>query len=151
MAVLKLLHLLAVIVWVGGMFFAYMVLRPAAVEVLEPPMRLRLWHTVFRRFFPWVWGCIGGIVLSGLYLIHLYGGMASVGRHIHIMLLMGILMIMIYLYVYFACYLPFGRHVTNQRWKDAGDILGKIRTLIGLNLALGLLLVCEVLIGAVYF
>jgi uncharacterized membrane protein len=151
MAVLKLLHLLSVVVWVGGMFFAYMVLRPAAVEVLEPPMRLRLWHSVFRRFFPWVWGCIATIVLSGIYLIYLYGGMAYVGRHIHIMVLMGTLMILIYLYVYFACYLRFGKHVSSQRWKEAGELLGKIRTLIGLNLTLGLSLVCEVLIGAAYF
>lgn len=54
MLIYKLIHLLAAIVWVGGMFFAYMVLRPAAVEVLEPPARLRLWNVVFRRFFPWV-------------------------------------------------------------------------------------------------
>ncbi|MGC2166459.1 MAG: CopD family protein [Gallionella sp.] len=151
MPVLKLIHLLAVIVWVGGMFFAYMVLRPAAVEVLEPPQRLRLWHAVFRRFFPWVWGSIVALLLSGFYLIHLYGGMAQVGRHVHIMLLMGMLMILIYLYVFFACYVPFGKHVANQRWKEAGELLGKIRSLIAVNLALGTLLVCEVLIGAAYF
>jgi uncharacterized membrane protein len=37
---------------VGG---AYMVLRPAAVAVLEPPQQLRLWDAVFRRLFHWVW------------------------------------------------------------------------------------------------
>ena len=45
------LHLLAAMIWIGGMFFAYMVLRPAAVEVLELPVRLSLWVAVFRRFF----------------------------------------------------------------------------------------------------
>ncbi|PIU17095.1 MAG: hypothetical protein COT19_02630, partial [Gallionellales bacterium CG08_land_8_20_14_0_20_59_87] len=50
----KLIHLLAVLVWVGGMFLAYVVLRPAAVEVLQPPQRLQLWDSVFRRFFNWV-------------------------------------------------------------------------------------------------
>ncbi len=151
MPALKLIHLLGVIIWVGGMFFAYMALRPAAVEVLEPPQRLRLWHAVFRRFFPWVWGSIAALLMSGFYLIHLYGGMALVGRHVHIMMLMGILMISIYLYVYFGRYVPFGKHVANQRWKEAGELLGKIRTLIGVNLVLGMLLVCEVLIGAGYF
>jgi putative copper export protein len=33
------LHILGAIVWVGGMFFAYMVLRPAAGE-MEGPTRL---------------------------------------------------------------------------------------------------------------
>ncbi len=45
------LHLLAAVVWVGGMFFAWMILRPAAVDILEPPARLRLWLSVFKRFF----------------------------------------------------------------------------------------------------
>ena len=58
MAYAKLLHLLSVLIWVGGMFFAYMILRPAAVEVLEPPPRLRLWANVFGRFFPWVWASV---------------------------------------------------------------------------------------------
>ena len=35
-------HILGVTVWVGGMFFAYMALRPASVELLETPERLIL-------------------------------------------------------------------------------------------------------------
>lgn len=45
------LHSLAAAVWVGGMFFAYMALRPAA-GALEPPQRLTLWRGTFDRFFP---------------------------------------------------------------------------------------------------
>ena len=30
-----LLHVLSIVVWVGGMFFAYMALRPVAASVLE--------------------------------------------------------------------------------------------------------------------
>ncbi len=48
------LHVLAAVLWVGGMFFAWMVLRPAAVAVLQAPERLRLWAEVFRRFVQWV-------------------------------------------------------------------------------------------------
>jgi uncharacterized membrane protein len=35
------LHVLAALVWVGGMFFAWLVLRPATVAALEGPARLR--------------------------------------------------------------------------------------------------------------
>ena len=63
---LKLLHLFGIVVWVGGMFFAYMVLRPVAADVLQPPERLRLWNGVFSRFFNWVWLAIGGILVRGL-------------------------------------------------------------------------------------
>jgi len=48
-------HVIAIVIWVGGMFFAHQVMRPAAVSTLEPPHRLRLWVAGFKRFFPWVW------------------------------------------------------------------------------------------------
>jgi uncharacterized membrane protein len=147
MTLFKLIHLLAALIWVGGMFFAYVVLRPAAVEVLEAPQRLRLWNAVFRRFFNWVWAAVATLLVSGLYLIYLYGGIAHVARHIHIMLAMGLAMMVIYGYVFFACYVPFSLHVAKQRWKEAGEMLGKIRKLIAVNLTLGLLTVCLAVIG----
>ena len=147
MALFKLIHLLAAVIWVGGMFFAYVALRPAALEVLEPPQRLSLWDAVFRRFFSWVWGAVSILMVSGLYMVYLYGGLAHVARHIHIMLVIGLTMMVIYGYVYFACYVPFSLHVAKQRWKEAGEILGKIRKLIAVNLSLGLLTVCVAVIG----
>ena len=139
MTLFKLIHLLAVLIWVGGMFFAYMVLRPAAVDVLQPPERLRLWDNVFRRFFNWVWGAIGLILATGFYMIYQYGGMAHVPVHVHIMLTLGLAMVAVYCYVFFACYVPFNLHVAKERWKEAGEILGKIRKLVALNLTLGLI------------
>jgi uncharacterized membrane protein len=144
---LKLLHLLGVVVWVGGMFFAYMVLRPVAADVLQPPERLRLWNGVFGRFFNWVWLAIGAILLSGLYLIYLYGGMAHVGHYVHTMLLLGLVMVGIYVYVFFGCFVPFSLHVEKERWKEAGAMLGKIRQLVAINLSLGVLTLAVATIG----
>lgn len=149
MTLFKLIHILAAVIWVGGMFFAYVVLRPAAVEVLEPPQRLRLWDAVFRRFFYWVWGAVAILLASGFYMIHLYGGFASAPGHVHAMLVMGLLMTAIYGYVFFACYVPFKLLVAKQDWKGAGNVLGRIRKLIAVNLSLGLLTVCVAVIGAV--
>ncbi|MDP1996099.1 MAG: CopD family protein [Gallionella sp.] len=143
----KLIHLLAVLIWVGGMFFAHLVLRPAAVEALQPPERMRLWNAVLRRFFNWVWVAIGAILVTGLYLIYLSGGITHVARHVHIMLVLGLLMMVIYGYVFFACYIPFSLHVAKQRWKEAEERLGRIRKLVALNLALGLLILFVVAIG----
>lgn len=147
MALFRLIHLLAVLVWVGGMFFAYLVLRPSAVEVLDAPQRLRLWNAVFSRFFNWVWGAVAALLVSGFYMIYLYGGMSHVSRHVHIMLALGLAMMVIYSYVYFACYVPLSLHVANQRWQEAGEMLGKIRTLVAVNLLLGLLTVGVVVTG----
>jgi uncharacterized membrane protein len=150
MTFFRLLHLLAVLIWVGGMFFAYVVLRPAAVDILQPPERLRLWDNVFRRFFKWVWGAIGTILATGLYMIYQYGGMAHVARYIHVMLLLGLVMMGIYIYVYFGCYVKFNLHVAKERWKEAGAILGKIRKLIGLNVTLGAVTVCVAVVGKLW-
>lgn len=150
MMLLKLTHLLAVLIWVGGMFFAYVVLRPAAVEVLEPPLRLRLWDNVFRRFFVWVWGSVAVLLVSGFYMIYLYGGFAQVGHHVHVMLLSGLAMTAIYVYVFYAGYRPFSALVAKQSWKEAGEMLGRIRKLIAVNLTLGLLTVCVAVLGMYY-
>jgi len=150
MTLFKLIHLLAALIWVGGMFFAYVVLRPAAVEVLDPPQRLSLWDNVFRRFFVWVWGTVAVLLVSGLYMIYLFGGMAHVGRPVHVMLASGLAMMVIYAYVFFACYVPFSLHVAKQRWKEAGGLLGKIRKLIAVNLALGLLTVSVAVAGMMW-
>lgn len=129
------------------MFFAYMILRPAAVETLEPPLRLRLWNAVFQRFFNWVWGAVGILLISGFFMIYLYGGISRVGWHVHAMLALGIAMMLIYGYVFFACYVPLSLHVSKQRWKEAGEMLAKIRQLVAVNLSLGLVIMLVVLIG----
>lgn len=146
-ALLKLIHLSSVLIWVGGMFFAYIVLRPAAVDMLEPPHRLRLWNAVFRRFFTWVWAGITALLVSGTALIVLYGGFTQVGVHVHIMLLLAMIMIGVFSYVYFVCYRQLSGHVGAERWKEAGEQLGNIRQLVGVNLSLGILTVCVVVFG----
>ncbi len=147
MALFKLLHLLAVVIWVGGMFFAYMVLRPSAAEVLQPPERLRLWGNVFSRFFNWVWLVILLLLTSGFYLIYLFGGIGHVPRYVHWMLLLGIAMVLIFVYVFFACYVRFNLLVAAQNWPKAGAVLVSIRKLVALNLTIGLLTVAVVVIG----
>jgi uncharacterized membrane protein len=101
------LHLLAAVIWVGGMFFAYMVLRPVATQLLEPEQRFPLWLHSFTCFFKWVWAALITLFVSGGWMIHLLGGMGGitgVGVHVHIMLLLGIFMALIFMHVYFNAY-----------------------------------------------
>jgi len=146
-ALLHLLHFLGIVVWVGGMFFAYVCLRPAAVLVLEPPLRLRLWQGVFARFFPWVWLAIGLILISGLSMLMAMGGMANVPRFVHVMLGIGLLMMAIFAHVFFAPYQALKRGVAAEDWAAAGAALGRIRTLVGVNLALGLFNIAVATVG----
>ena len=105
MAVALSLHVLATVLWVGGMFFAFVVLRPAAAEVLDGPVRLRLWMKVLGRFFAWVWIAVAVILTSGFWItLAFFGGFGSVGLPVHLMAGVGLLMSALFLYVYFAPY-----------------------------------------------
>lgn len=132
------LHLAGVIIWLGGMFFAYVCLRPTALELFEPPQRLRLWRGVFARFFVWVWWAVTLIAASGLTMLGQYGfGAAPPGWHL--MMASGLLMIAIYIYVATVPYPALARAVEAEDWKAGGAALNRIRQMVGTNLLLGLL------------
>jgi uncharacterized membrane protein len=140
------LHILGVVVWVGGMFFAWMALRPVAASLLEPPQRLALWAGVFGRFFPWVWLSVALILLTGLHMLTVFGG-ASAPLYALAMLGLGVVMMLIFAHVFFAPYGRLKRAVAQQDWKAGGAALGRIRQLIGINLSLGLLTIAVVFLG----
>jgi uncharacterized membrane protein len=144
--ILLLLHLLGVIVWVGGMFFAHMALRPAVAELLQPPQRLPLLSGVFRRFFPWVWLSVILIATSGALLMALLGGFKA-AWYIHAMLAIGTVMSAIFFYVYFVPFVKLKQGVASQDWPAAGMAMASIRRLVGVNLPLGLLTTCVALGG----
>ncbi|RMG59236.1 MAG: hypothetical protein D6717_01645 [Gammaproteobacteria bacterium] len=138
MSIALALHVLSVVVWVGGMFFAYMCLRPAAVEVLEPPLRLQLWVATFRRFFPFVWAAVILIPAAGYWMIGKFGGFANLPLYVHIMNGLGIVMILIFLHVFFAPYRRLRRAVEAADWPAGGKALAQIRMLVGTNTLIGL-------------
>jgi uncharacterized membrane protein len=124
-------HVVCAVIWVGGMFFAYVVLRPS-LSVLEPPQRIALHGQVFRRFFLVVWHAMPLIVLTGFAMIFaVFGGMAGVDWTVHVMLLLGLTMSAIFLAIFFGPYRTF-------RASPGAVPLEAIRKLIGINLVLGL-------------
>ncbi len=146
MAVAIALHVLSSVLWVGGMFFAYMALRPVAAATLEPPQRLTLWAGVFGRFFPWVWASIVVLLVSGYWIIFLVvGGMKGVGLHVHAMIGMGIIMMLLFMHVFFAPYRRLKRAVATEDWPAGAAELGRIRRIVGINTVLG---IAVIVIGA---
>ncbi len=128
------LHVLSAIVWVGGMFFALIVLRPASGP-LDPPARLALWRRVFDGFFPWVFAAIVLLLLSGFTL--LLGGYAG-GRHVDLMMGIGIVMVLIFLHLFFAPWKRFRAALAAGDNPAAAAQLNQIRILVTINLVLGL-------------
>lgn len=138
MKVLYLLHVLATVVWVGGMFFAHQCLRPVVLAQLEPPQRLMLWNGVFGRFFPWVWASVLALLASGQAIIGEMGGMAQLPVHIHVMVGIGYVMAAIFAFIWFMPYRALRAAVAAQDWPAAGKAQDRIRKLVMTNLGLGM-------------
>jgi len=141
-------HILAAIIWIGGMFFAHVVLRPSA-GTLDVPTRLALWDRVLGRFFVWVWLSIAALLLSGFVMVFIgYGGFAFLPRNISLMMTVGVLMAVIFTYIHFGPWQQFRRGVAAADWPGAEHRIKKIRRLVGLNLVLGLATVVLAAAGA---
>ncbi|WP_232744801.1 CopD family protein [Thiomicrorhabdus sp. Kp2] len=140
------LHSLTAVLWVGGIFLAYRILRPAAMT-LEPPIRLRLWVNVFSRFFPWVWLFIIVLVVTGYWDWSVsFGALETTPFYIHAMQIIGWVMIILFAWLYFVPFAKFKQLVADENFPLAGAIMNnQMRPIIAINLSLG---VIEVIIGA---
>ena len=136
------LHVLAAVIWVGGMFFAWMVLRPAAMSELQAPERLKLWAEVFRRFFKWIWVAVLVLPISGIGIWQMrFDGLDAAPRYVHIMTGLFLVMLALFLRIQLLQLPELKRAIAAQRWPEGGAALGRIRRLVGINLLLGLLIV----------
>ncbi len=131
------LHLLASIVWVGGMFFAHMAMRPALEELLEPAQRLPLLRNILGRFFRWVWLAVVLILVTGFWIfLGVYQG--QMGLHVHIMTALGLVMVLLFTFIYLVLYPRMGRALDAGDVPAAGRNMALIRRIIATNLVLGL-------------
>lgn len=134
-------HSLSAVIWVGGMFFALLVLRPATAQ-LEPGPRLLLWSRVLERFFRWVFAAIALLLASGYGMIFgVYAGFSGIGLHINIMQGTGIIMILLFFHLYFAPWRRFRAALARQDYPAAAGQLNQIRAIVAINLILGLVTV----------
>ncbi len=137
LSLLVILHVLAAIVWVGGMGFALMSLRPAAGP-LDGPVRLGLWQRVFRRFFVWVWISVCVLPVSGYAMIVMqWGGLQAMPLHAHLMHGIGWVMVLVFLYLWFGPYRQF-RTALPENPPAAAAALDRIRQTVTANFVLGL-------------
>jgi len=154
-ASLKAVHLLAVIAWLGGMFFMLMCLRPAAQEVLDPPSRIRLMHSTLRRFLRIVGLAVLAILLSGAAMIFMaWRDRAAAGLAFNMpldwyaMVAIFFVMLAVFLHVRLPLFARVGRAMAAETWPAAGAALNAIRWEVAINLVLGIFVVALVRLGA---
>ncbi|MES2581114.1 MAG: CopD family protein [Pseudomonadota bacterium] len=148
---IKLLHLVAGIVWMGGMTFMLLALRPAALEVLEPQVRARLMGAVWRRFFNLVLGAIVVLLFTGSHLytsafraVKAATGTGSVPLGWNLMFGIGVAMVLIFGHIYFAGFRKFKRALAANEWPVAAQAAVQINRLVILNFVLGWLAIAAV-------
>ena len=146
-AALKLAHVLAIVVWIGGMVFAHFFMRPAALQ-LEPPQRIKLMHGALQRFFAAVLVAIVVVLGSGLWMIGRVAKesvQAGLGFNMPlnwtIMATLGIVMMAIFLHIRFALFKRLSKAVAISNWPAGGAALASIRTWVGINLAIGVVVI----------
>lgn len=140
------LHVLGVVVWVGGMFFVQMALRPAAMA-LEPPQRLMLLARTLRHFFPWVGVAVIAIVASGFAMIVQTGGFARLPASVHIMTAIGLVMAAIFVWIALVPFRTLLKAVSDGAWPAGGAAMNSIRRLVAFNLILGIVTITIAILG----
>lgn len=140
----KLLHLVAGIVWMGGMTFMLVALRPAAFATMEPQPRARLILEVWRRFFAVVLGAIVVLFITGtnLYTTAFRAAKAATGEGSvplgwNLMLIAGITMMLIFGHIYFAGFRKYRRALDAGEWPKVGAMATQIHILMLTNFTLG--------------
>ena len=153
-AALKTIHLLSIIVWIGGMVFAHFFLRPAVAK-LEAPERVCLMHDVLGRFFNAVLVAAGLALASGVWMIgRIAKQTVQAGVKFNmpiewmVMATLGLLMMAIFGHIRFALYKRLSRAVTAAAWPAGGAALASIRFWVLVNLVIGVVIVAVTLLGA---
>ena len=135
-AALLAIHVLSAVVWVGGMFYALVVLRPA-LSVLDPAPRLQMHMLTLKRFFLVVWHAMPLMLLTGWGMILATGwDMGHLPLYVNAMQGLALVMAGIFLFTYFV---PFRR--LRRAIRPGPELLGRIRVLVTTNLVLGVLVI----------
>ena len=146
MQVARWLHLMGVVVWVGGMLFAHFALRPS-VAALAPPVRLPLLAATLSRFFRWAGISVVAILVTGAWMAQGLGGFRALGPAVQIMTAIGLVMALVYGYIVIGPYRVLRDAVAASRWEAGGAAMATIRRLVGVNLALGVVTIAVAVLG----
>lgn len=144
-AILKTVHVLSVVVWIGGMVYAQFFLQPAVAR-LDPQTRLQLMHDVMSRFFKAVLVASVLTLFSGVWMLGRVarqvvqsGGSFEMPLAWTVMAVLGTAMVAIFMHIRFALFRRLGRAVAASEWVAGGAALAQIRTWVSVNLGLGVL------------
>ena len=152
-AFLKAFHLLAVVVWIGGMAFMLFCLRPAA-RVLEPPARVTLMHAAIKRFLVVVAIAIAVLLACGAAMVGIAWSAArraGLGFNMpldwYTMIATFFVMLAVFVHIRAVLFRRLAAAVAAARWPDGAAALAAIRWEVSINLVLGTFVIFFVRLG----
>ena len=144
-ATLKTVHVLSIVLWIGGMAFAHFFLRPAVAQ-LEASVRLRLMHDVLGRFFQVVLVASLLTLISGVWMLGRVakqvvqsGGSFEMPLAWTVMAVLGIVMVAIFMHIRFVLFKRLGQAVAASDWSAGAAAMAQIRRWVSINLGTGFL------------
>ena len=144
-ATLKTIHVLSIVLWIGGMAFAHFFLRPAVAQ-LEASVRLRLMHDVLGRFFQAVLVASLLTLISGVWMLGRVakqvvqsGGSFEMPLAWTVMAVLGIVMVAIFMHIRFVLFKRLGQAVAASEWSAGAAAMAQIRRWVSINLGTGFL------------
>ena len=141
-------HVLSVIIWVGGMFFGQVAVRPA-MRGMDTLAAARFWCVLLGRFLPWAWTAIVVLLASGTYMVfNSFDGFSELPWFVQFMMGVGIFMMMLTGHLSFSAFKKLKRAVAAGDAALAEKPLRQIRVIMDVSLILGLLIVIVVMMGA---
>jgi uncharacterized membrane protein len=152
-AFLKAFHLLAVVVWIGGMAFMLLCLRPAA-RVLEPPARVTLMHAAMKRFLGVAGIAIFVLFVCGAAMVGIaWSAAARAGLAFNMpldwytMIATFFIMLAVFIHIRNVLFKRLDAAVTAAKWPDGAAALSAIRWEVSINLVLGTFVIFFVRLG----
>ncbi len=153
-ASLKAVHLLSIVIWVGGMFFVLACLRPAVAEVLEPAGRVTLMHATLRRFFAVVTAAAVVALGSGAAMVYIARAAAvraglpfNMPLDWYTMIVLFVVMAAVFAHIRFALFRRLEQAVAARAWPAGAAALGAIRWEVTINLVIGVFVVVVMRLG----
>ena len=140
-------HVLGVVIWVGGMFVLHFAVRPSAARLQEPSVRLTFLSSTLARFMAWAALAIVVLLASGLAMIFVSGGFRNAHLSVHLMLAVGLVMMLMYLHIRFAPFKRMRAAVVTGDWAVAAANLDVVRKMVSINLVLGVITIAIATIG----
>jgi uncharacterized membrane protein len=132
------IHIVATVVWLGGLFLLSAVLQPS-IRHFDSKLVLSVWSQTLGRFLAWGSVSLIVIVATGIALVNLrFGGFSGMPTAHRWNMVLGIPAIALYAYLCFVPWQRYRRAMSRGDSKAAETSVRAIRRIMAVVLALGL-------------